>query len=183
MSESQQHQEPDVQPPSQVEQEIIAGPGTRYRITHYIVVLMLLLGGAWFVWDGFFAWPRENAAAAKVGQPLPHPGYDVPLNRLLGTLLPPLGLVFLAWTLYNSRGVYRLSGSTLYIPGHPPVPLDAIRRIDKRKWDKKGIAYVGYELESGQKGQLRLDDYVYDREPADKIFDRIEKHAKELAGQ
>ena len=78
-------------------------------------------------------------------------------RRVLGTdlcdgvisqcvLLPVAGVAFLCWALYNSRGAYRLTGETLRVPGHPPIPLDRIEELDKDKWDKKGIAYVNYRL-------------------------------------
>jgi hypothetical protein len=74
--------------------------------------------------------------------------------------------------LYGTRGAYRLSGNTLHAPGHPPVPLDAVRAIDQSKWDRKGIVYIDYEL-NGKTGRLKLDDFMYQREPTDQIHDRI----------
>lgn len=75
---------------------------------------------------------------------------------------------------------YRLKDDVLYVPGHPPVPLDAIRQIDKSKWDKKGIAYLDYELDSqpnapAVKGSIKLDDFVYDQNPTDAIMAAIEE--------
>ena len=88
--------------------------------------------------------------------------------------LPPLGLLVLGWSLYRSRGSYRLANNILQAPGHPPVPLEAIRSIDKTDWDRKGIAHVNYELANGAKGTVTLDDFIYDRPPTDEIFRRIE---------
>jgi hypothetical protein len=180
MSDLQSQADLQTQPQAE-EREIIARPGTRYRVTHYIVVIIMLGAGLWFFRDGFYAWPKQNAAVPP-GLPLPHPNWDIPLNRLLGIVLPVGSIILLIRTLYNSRGVYRLVGETLHIPGQPPIPLDAICRIDKRKWDKKGIAYIDYEVPgTSETRRFRFDDYVYDREPADKIFKRIEKHAEAMA--
>ena len=65
-------------------------------------------------------------------------------------------------------------------PGHPPIPLDAITEIDKSKWKKKGIAYLGYEvmdpaINGVRKSTAVLDDFVYQQEPTDRIFEAIEK--------
>jgi len=76
-----------------------------------------------------------------------------------------MAVLVLFWTRYHSRGQYRLDGDVLYVPGHPPVPLGTIGKIDKRRWDRKGIAYIHYELTGGRIGCLRLDDFVYQREP------------------
>src|SRR5437660_427563 len=71
---------------------------------------------------------------------------DIKLNKCLGILLPPLSIALLAWWLYGSRGQYRFDGTTLQVPGHPPVPLNALRKIDRSRWDRKGIAYIDYQL-------------------------------------
>jgi hypothetical protein len=155
--------------------DVVARAGTYYRNTRYIIGIGVFLMGLWFIRDGYFKWPKENAQARAEGKGiLPHPGWDVPSNQVLGVVLPPLALVLLARWLYLSRGEYRLSGQTLHVPGHPPVPFEMITTIDKRQWDRKGIAYIEYEV-NGRHGQLKLDDFVYDRPPTDRIYDAIVK--------
>jgi hypothetical protein len=158
------------------QQEIVARPARYYRITRYVVVLMFLAMGGWFLYDGFIGYPAENEAARAQGHREPHSDLDLALQKALGTTLPPIGIAMLVWALYNSRGSYRLSGSTLHVPGHPPVELDQIRRIDKNLWDRKGIAFIDYERPDGTESRLKLDDFVYEREPTDAIFERIEQH-------
>ena len=66
---------------------------------------------------------------------------------------------------------------TLQAPGHPAINVDDIRRIDKRKWDKKGIAYLHYEIgQPPTAGVLKLDDFAYERKPTDEMLERIEKN-------
>jgi hypothetical protein len=102
---------------------------------------------------------------------------DLFLQKALGFALPPLAILFLIWSLYNSRGTYRLEDQTLSVPGHPPIGLDRIRRIDRKLWDRKGIVYLDYERPDGNgTGRIKLDDFVYDRKPTDLIFERIEAH-------
>jgi hypothetical protein len=74
----------------------------------------------------------------------------------------------------NSRGKYRLEDGIVYAPGHPPVPLENIQAVDRELWDRKGIAYVDYDLGAGKAGQFKLDDFIYEREPVDQIFAAIE---------
>lgn len=104
----------------------------------------------------------------------PHQAMDILFQKLCGIGLPILGILTLLWALYNSRGVYRLAQRTLSVPGHPPVPLDKVLTVDKNLWDRKGIAYVDYEI-NGVRGRLRLDDYIYDRDATDAIFKKIEE--------
>lgn len=185
------------------ETDIVAPAGSYYRRTRYIMAVLLIGGGLWFAYDGWIGWPGHNTRldaaeaardeAARAGDKTReselnvqiskmnrrYTTKDLVIQRALGVLLPPAGIALLIWTLYNSRGVYRLSGETLHVPGHPPVPLSAIRRVDKRQWDRKGIAYLDYELDgdgaAAKTGRIKLDDFVYERKPTDQIYERIEQ--------
>jgi hypothetical protein len=174
----------DPQQPADGDDPIVARAGRYYRNTRYIVSLALILVGAWFAYDGWVRYPQERALHEqnpKTG--VPHSDTDIRLQKILGATLPPAGLLFLAWMLYQSRGAYRLQGGVLSAPGHPDVPLDAIRQLDKALWDKKGIAWIEYELQPGVPRQLVLDDFIYDRPPTDQIVERIETHLAQSAGQ
>jgi hypothetical protein len=174
---------------------IVAGPGQYYRNTRYIMAALTVVMGFWFGYDGFIRWPAENVTIARIESELSspdettqarlkvelkghskHTDTDLLLQRLLAFALPPLGICLLLWALYNSRGEYRLVGETLFIPGHPPVPLPAIRELDQSIWDRKGIARVAYTLSDDRSGTAKIDDFVYDRIPTDQIYDQIKSH-------
>jgi hypothetical protein len=180
--------------------DIVATAGTYYRVTRYIITVVMLAMGLWFGYDGFINWPRQNREIAelegqraaaltagdnekaaklledinKVGKH--HSESDLRLQKILFFTLPPLAIAAIVRWIYISRGSYRLSGNVLHVPGHPPVPLDAITELDKRQWDRKGIAFISYDLGNGQTGKLKLDDFLYQREPTDEIYKRIEEH-------
>ena len=156
--------------------EVVAKPSRSYRLKWCIMGLVLVAYGGWSIYDGFVRYPRENEEARREGRDkVPHPGLDVPFNQVIGLALPPFGLAVIIWALHNSRGQYRLVGSTLHVPGHPPVNMEDIRAIDKTRWDRKGIAVIEYDRPGGAgTGRLSLDDYVYEREPTDAILERIE---------
>jgi hypothetical protein len=155
---------------------IVARAGTYYRVARFIMAALILAMAAWFAYDGYVKYPQQNAEAIERGHTPPHSDLDLLIQRLLGWGLPPLGLALIVWTLYNSRGAYRLDGLTLSAPGHPAVPLEQIVRIDKTLWDRKGIAYVDYEAPGGETGRIKLDDFVYQQEPTDAIVKRLEEH-------
>src|ERR1700733_3341035 len=114
--------------------QIVATPDSTYRLKRFALVAILLIYGGLSIKDGFFKYPQDNAEAKKLNLDImPHPGYDIQLNQVLGVLLPPLSLAFLGWTLYLSRGSYRFDGAMLHIPGHPPIPMNALRKIDKAR--------------------------------------------------
>jgi hypothetical protein len=186
--------------------EIVARAATYYRMTRYTMFVLLLAAAAWFAYDGWKGWPAENGRhdrnakaleeARKAGDekrmdelnkdPVtntkPHSDSDILLQKRLAIGLPIVAIGFLIWALYNSRGAYRLAGVTLSVPGHPPVQLSEIEEIHREKWDRKGIAYLKYATASGRQGRLRLDDFIYEREPTDKIFERVEKFVAGEAG-
>jgi hypothetical protein len=160
--------------------ELAAGPGKYFRTTRIIMMLLCVGMGAWFAYDGFVNWPselreaRRLEAEGKKPEKKPHTEMDILIQKALAIVLPPLGLYILVMALYNSRGSYRLADDVLYVPGHPPVPLGSIHNIDQSRWNRKGIALLDYELPSGQRGRIKIDDYLYDQRPADAIFERIQ---------
>jgi hypothetical protein len=180
--------------------DIIARPASYYRNTRYLMTVMFIGMGLWFCYDGFIRYPAENARVEQLEHIIDtankksteydqatterqklkmHTDTDLLLQRALGFLLPPAGLAILFWAHYNSRGMLRLSGQTLHVPGHPPVPFSAIKEVDKGLWDRKGIAYVEYLLpNSVEKGTIKLDDFIYDRSPTDAIYKAIEEYLK-----
>jgi hypothetical protein len=164
--------------PSAVGGVIIARAAKDYRWKRYLLFAILFGYGLWSIRDGFYRYPRENADYFRQfpeGTKPPHPGLDVQLNEALGVFLPPFSVLFLAWCLYTSRGEYRFDGNTLQVPGHVPIPLNSIRKIDKAKWDRKGIAYVEYQLPgTNTAGRVRIDDFIYERERTDRIFEHLD---------
>jgi hypothetical protein len=159
--------------------DIVARYDKRERTKWLIMSLLLLAGAGWFLRDGYVTYPAENVKAIedakaqnKAAPKPPHSDLDIQLQKVIGFGLVPAGLLLLSWTFYRSRGEYRLSGDVLHVPGHPPVPLEAIRAIDQSLWQRKGIARIDYEVNSVS-GRLKLDDYVYERTPTDHIYERI----------
>jgi hypothetical protein len=159
---------------------IIAPPARAYRIRFIVMFLVFVAMGGWFGYDGFVGYPQANADVRakpdyKFGDPVPHSDMDLLFQKALMVILPIAGVGLLAWCLRRSRGVYRLEGTTLNVPGHPPVELTSITTINKKNWDRKGLAYLSYE-QGGTAGTIRIDDFAYQRGPTDEIFNRIEKY-------
>ena len=65
--------------------EIIARPDRWYALKWYAMSLALVLGGAWFLYDGYVKWPAENEVARQKGwDHLPHSDLNLLLQRVIG---------------------------------------------------------------------------------------------------
>lgn len=179
------------QTPAAAAGPVIARPGRYYRNARYIMVALVIGFGIYFLYDGFVGYPAKNdAERAKpeninergefIGK-LPYSEWDILLQKVLGFALPPVGVAYLAFILYRSRGEYRMDGTTITIPGHPPFDLDDVTSLDRKLWDRKGIAKVTYQTPDGKTGTATLDDFIYDRKPTDQIYDAIVASLKDRA--
>ena len=183
--------------------ELVAEPDAGYRWKHLIMSILLIAGGLWFAYDGWIKWPKQNAqieqvqkdkvAAQDAGDSAKvealskqlssmshHTETDILIQKLLAFTLPAFGLFWGVWTLRDTRGLYRMTGDKLQAPGHPPITYSDIRRIDKRKWDRKGIAFLHYD-HAGRSGVLKLDDFAYERKATDAMLERIERNVLSTA--
>lgn len=169
--------------------DIVARADIQYRWRVYVFFILVFGYGLWSLRDGFFLWPRKNAewqAMIARGEKPPQAPYNeagILINRVLGIVLPVVGLTTFVWLMYRSRGEYRLTSTALNGPGHPPIPLDAIQSLDKSKWDRKGVATVEYRLSDGGEGKIDLRDMVYNRRETDLIVQRIEEHLDPTSAQ
>ncbi|MGB7157462.1 MAG: hypothetical protein WBD40_05315 [Tepidisphaeraceae bacterium] len=196
----------DIENPAVGQQDIVARAGRYYRNTRYIMAVLLVGMAGWFAYDGWVKWPEGNrkivelqsqltvaqeakddekagALSAELKNYTHHNAMGILFQKVLALTLPPVGIGLLVWALYNSRGEYRLSGNTLSAPGHPTIALDQVRQIDKRLWDRKGIAFLDYEVEGSPGGRIKLDDFVYERKPTDQIFERVEAYVAPASEQ
>ena len=163
--------------------DIIAKPGAEYRWRRYAFVALMLSFGLWFAYDGFVRYPAQQAQfnamseMQKSNAKKPPSDLDIRLQKVLAFGMIPFAAALLGYFFYQSRGVCRLSDGVLYVPGHPPVRLNDIRALDKRLWERNGIAEVEYQLpQSPSAATLRLDEFVYQYQPIRAIVNRIESH-------
>jgi hypothetical protein len=173
---------------------VVARFGSYYRNMRYIMVTLVIAFGAWFGYDGFVGYPEhnrkydeiarrmeeaqrreDNENAARAAEELRKHGArktdtDIAFQKWLCFSLPPLGLAYLAFVLYRSRGEFRLEGSRLSIPGGKTLDLSQVKSVDNTLWDRKGIAIVNYDG-----GSFKLDDFIYEAKPIRAIHEAIMK--------
>ncbi|MBK1833995.1 hypothetical protein [Roseibacillus ishigakijimensis] len=94
---------------------------------------------------------------------------------ILCTILLLVAIFFLLRTLGRTM---RVTGEGYIPPGGKLIPFSAIKRIDARKWDTKGLATLYYERD-GKEQKSKVDGMVYGQfkkeegEPAQRLYERI----------
>jgi hypothetical protein len=153
--------------------------------------------GLWFYYDGAFGFPKKNEvftahqqfveegretewtgfARSKGWDPKPperlYERADLIVQYLLGTVSLLGAFTAAAWLSMCWRRRLRSDGEAVFSDAGVRVPLSAMHRIDKRKWDTKGIAVVTYD-DHGRDRRLVIDDYKY--AGGDRILAQIEEH-------
>ncbi len=86
----------------------------------------------------------------------------------------PIGAFALFKYLQSSKTWIELDGATFQTSKGVKFDVDQIKSIDKKKWDKKGLATILYS-DGGEDKQYVLDDFKYLREPTDAILYHIEQ--------
>lgn len=81
-------------------------------------------------------------------------------QKVIGVGLSVLALGILGWVVVSVNQRITSDGKTIRSAFGREVAYDEIVDLDKRKWDKKGIAYAVYEA-GGRRGKIVLDDYKF----------------------
>lgn len=107
------------------------------------------------------AWKR-HAEEADYPAEVPEERTDAAIaeQRVIGWTLMTGAILFGLWILWNHRLSIRAEGDTIIGASGQRVNLDSIIATDRKKWEKKGIAYAIYE-EDGKRKRLTLDDHKF----------------------
>jgi hypothetical protein len=82
-----------------------------------------------------------------------------------------IGGVVVFITLLNARKKVSADDEAYFTTKGARVPFSSIYRLDKRKWDNKGLAYAYYRDEADRQQKAVIDDLKFNG--ADKVLDRI----------
>lgn len=170
-----------------------------------LIGVAALMASGWFLYDGMVKYPRIQAiwnaynqiahehpddpvVAARLwaeharehGWPTDPPkarmeDKDILTQKIIAGITAPIGLLFCIsflrsvgrWVEADEQGLTTRSGQR--------VPYDAIKSVDKSRWQNKGIAVVHYQIED-KSGRITLDDWKFDREPTKRILEQVEEH-------
>lgn len=80
---------------------------------------------------------------------------------------------------FNSKGSWiEAQGDILRHSGGQEINVNQITEIDKRRWERKGIAIVHATGKSGQPEKFVIDDLKFERQATDQIMAWVESHVE-----
>jgi len=106
-------------------------------------------------------WER-HAKQAGYTRKIPKERTDASIGeqRTIGWVMMSGSALFGLWVLWNHQLRVQAEGDVVIGTGGQRVELDSIVKIDRSKWESKGIAYAIYE-DSGKQQRLCLDDHKF----------------------
>lgn len=108
-----------------------------------------------------------------------HIDFLIKSNYFIGGVFSLLGLWCLGTGLPAIGKWIELRDGTLSTKGGSDIALKDITEIDKKRWEKKGIAKVSATGDDGKVRTMIIDDLKFEREPTDQIMAEIERVAGE----
>lgn len=106
-------------------------------------------------------WER-HAKQAGYTRKIPKERTDASIGeqRTIGWVMMSGSALFGLWVLWNHQLRIQTEGDVVIGTSGQRVELDSIVKIDRSKWESKGIAYAIYE-DSGKQQRLCLDDHKF----------------------
>jgi hypothetical protein len=116
-------------------------------------------------------WPR-NPEEKKPDQW----DYSIREQLVCGILAAVGGAIMLWFYIRTVRGSLSADAVSFSTADGQHVPFASAFRIDRRKWDHKGLAYVYYKDANGREKRAVIDDLIFGG--ADKVLARLEANFK-----
>jgi hypothetical protein len=137
----------------------IEAPLSRYKRNNFkIYIAVCLIAAAWFAYDGYL----NEGFIAKNTDAQGKANADLVINRVAPPFLVA-GAVLLGVYFYAIRNRKLVADDhALVVAGKETIPYDAIERIDKTHFDRKGFFTVAYKRGDGREVQRKLSDRQYD---------------------
>ncbi|HWB03870.1 MAG TPA: hypothetical protein VG796_12660 [Verrucomicrobiales bacterium] len=102
--------------------------------------------------------------------------YAIGEQLVSGILTGVLGVVMLFFYIRTVRGALTADADSFDTVDGQHVPFASAFRIDRRKWDHKGLAYVFYKNDKGEEKRAVIDDLIFGG--AVKVLDRLQANFK-----
>lgn len=169
----------------------------RHLIRLTIVGLFCIGFGLYCLYDGMVAWPNQRKralafqeleaqgrledwaeyAAERGWQPYdpgePRTEAEITGQFYMLAIAGGAGVLVLIHVLRSIGRWIEMDDKGLRSSRGQELTFDQVTQIDKKKWDKKGIAKLHYEA-NGREKVFTLDDFIYERPTTDEILRQAE---------
>jgi hypothetical protein len=126
--------------------------------------------------DAYTAMAKEKGWPEKPDQ---HKNYDYAIKweqPAMAGLTGVAGFIMLFFYIRTVRGALTADAVSFSTADGQHVPFASAFRIDRRKWDHKGLAYVFYKNDKGEEKRAVIDDLIFGG--AVKVLDRLQENFK-----
>ncbi len=129
---------------------------------------------------GFKAWEKYTHRLGMDAEPPKkvHDASSMRTQKILSAVTSALGLTALFFLLRTLGRTMEVDADGFAPAGGKKIPFSAMKQIDKRAWETKGLAHIFYE-EGNEKKKARVDGLTYggfkeeSGAPAEALFQRI----------
>jgi inorganic pyrophosphatase len=146
----------------------VEAPISKYKKTNIkIFIVILLAGGAWFFYDGYYNQGFIDKHTTEEGEP----DDTLVFNRVFW----PVGLIGAAllggylWAVSDKKII--ADEQALDIDGNQKISYDSIEKINKTDFESKGVFTLTYTDESGKSVTKKLSSRRYDN--LDEVLEHI----------
>ncbi|MEX0887675.1 MAG: hypothetical protein WD009_14680 [Phycisphaeraceae bacterium] len=108
---------------------------------------------------------------------------DITTQYIFAGITGGLGLLFLFGFLRTFGRWVAVDDEGLLTSARQRARWAAITSVDQERWETKGIAVVHYRTDAGQPARITLDDWKYDREPTQAIFEHARREVARANGE
>ncbi len=136
----------------------IEAPLSRYKRNNFLIyIVVCLVAAAWFTYDGYFSEPFISKHTNAEGKA----DFDLAVNRAAPPFLVGAAVFLGAYYFAIKRRKLVADDNALVIAGKETISYDAIKKIDKTYFEKKGWFTITY-TRNGTEARRKLNDRQYD---------------------
>jgi hypothetical protein len=114
----------------------------------------------WVSFAGEKGWKKEWKKEADTGRAHVYSQWDIRTQFIMAAACLPIGLGILLRLVLTVPRRMEADEEGFTATDGTRIPYPAITSIDRRKWDRKGIAVVHYEID-GVPAKTKIDDWIF----------------------
>ncbi len=136
----------------------VIAPYCQYKKTNFkIYIVLLLIAGAYFAYDGFYN-KKFISKHTTIGQP----DSTLAFNRKSPPFFVAGAVILAVWFLMVKDRKLVADDDALIFSEKDKIPYSSIESINKTNYESKGFFVIEYKLPNGQKSQREISDRTYD---------------------